>query len=80
MSGLSVALICFVVIVMPIWITAHYAGKKHQLSSLAEEDVKVLEELLVSLDRLEQRLTNLEKLVDPAVTSSSREQFERGAA
>lgn len=87
MSGFSIALILFVVFVMPVWIMAHYSSKKQKLKQVSEEDIDVLEDLLATLDRLEGRLNTLEKLVFPTDISSSKgkadtdsDQSDRGAA
>lgn len=64
---LSVPLIVFLVIVAPIWIIAHYITRWRQTRMLTSEDEKLLQELWNSVDRMESRINNLERILDAEV-------------
>ena len=69
MSGLMPVLICFVVIVMPLWLSLHYSKEKQQIKKISSEDLDMLEELLAGLDKLEERMSTVERLVFPGEVS-----------
>lgn len=62
-----VPLILFVVIVAPIWITLHYITRWRQTRMLSSEDEKLLAELWASVDKMESRIDNLERILDAEV-------------
>ena len=65
MDGIFVApLIVFMVIVAPIWIVMHYrtAGKK--AVGLSTDDQNSLNELTDIAEKMEQRITTLEAILD----------------
>jgi phage shock protein B len=64
---LFVPLIVFLVIVAPIWIIAHYITRWRQTRMLTSEDEKLLQELWNSVDRMESRINNLERILDAEV-------------
>ena len=64
---LFVPLIVFLVIVAPIWIIAHYTTRWRQTRMLTSEDEKLLQELWNSVDRMESRINNLERILDAEV-------------
>jgi phage shock protein B len=64
---LFVPIIVFLVIVAPIWIIAHYITRWRQTRMLSSEDEKLLAELWNSVDRMESRINNLERILDAEV-------------
>ncbi len=61
---LSVALIIFLVIVLPTIIVLHFVTKWRQGRELSREDERLLEELWEFSQRIEQRLDTLERIID----------------
>ena len=61
---LFVPLIIFMVIVAPIWLILHYATRNSASRKLTGKDEAMLEELHESARRLEDRLHNLERILD----------------
>jgi len=64
---LFVPLILFVVFVAPIWIVLHYITRWRQTRMLSSEDEKLLAELWSSVDKMESRINNLERILDAEV-------------
>lgn len=62
--GLFVLGIVFLVIVMPVWLVAHYATRWRAARRLSGEDEKALGELWQSARRMETRIEALEKILD----------------
>ncbi len=56
--------ILLVVIVLPLFIIFHYITKWKSLKSLTGEDEKILAELWDSAERIEGRITNIERILD----------------
>jgi phage shock protein B len=65
---LFVPVILFLVIVAPIWIIAHYITRWRQTKMLSAEDEKLLAELWGSVEKMESRINNLERILDAEVT------------
>lgn len=65
--ALVVPVIVFLVIVAPIWIIVHYVTRWRQTRMLSSEDEKLLAELWSSVDRMESRINNLERILDAEV-------------
>jgi phage shock protein B len=63
-SMLEVPLILFVVVVAPIWIIAHYTTRWRMAKSLTPEDEKQFAELWQMAERMEERMGNLERILD----------------
>ena len=61
---LEVPLILFVVVVAPIWIIAHYTTRWRMAKSLTPEDEKQFAELWQIAERMEERMGNLERILD----------------
>lgn len=59
-----VPMILFMVIVAPIWITLHYRSLNRSSRSLNDDERETLEQMLVTVDHLSQRITTLESLLD----------------
>ena len=64
----------FVVFVAPIWIVLHYITRWRQTRMLSSEDEKLLAELWSSVDKMESRINNLERILD-AVVADWRKQI-----
>jgi len=56
--------ILFMVVVAPIWITMHYRSVNRSSRSLSDEDRESIEHMLVTVDTLADRITNLESILD----------------
>jgi len=65
-DGISVVLICFTVIVLPLWLFLHYGSRWRQAKVLTTDSEKTLAELADSADRMQARIENLERLLDVA--------------
>jgi phage shock protein B len=61
---LEVPLILFVVVVAPIWIIAHYTTRWRMAKSLTPEDEKQFAELWQIAERMEERMGNVERILD----------------
>ena len=60
-------LIIFLVVVAPLWIIFHYAMRWRSTRTLSVEDEKILAELWESVPKMEQRIKNLERILDAEV-------------
>lgn len=61
---LFVPLIVFTVIVAPIWLILHYATRNSASKRLTSKDEAMMEELHASTRRMEERIHNLERILD----------------
>lgn len=59
-----VPMIVFLTIVVPIWITLHYRSLNNSSRALSDEDRESLEEMLETVDRMTDRIVNLEAILD----------------
>lgn len=59
--------ILIVVIVIPLWLIFHYTTKWKQMKGFTPEDEASLTDLRNSADRLEDRLRNMERILDDEV-------------
>jgi phage shock protein B len=66
MADLWVVVLCFVVIVMPVWLALHYGSRYRQAKMLTGESERTLAELAELADRMQARIENLERLLDVA--------------
>ncbi len=57
-------LILLLVVVLPIWIIAHYTTKNRALKTLTPEEETLLAELWESAQKMEERIEVLEKILD----------------
>jgi phage shock protein B len=57
-------MILLLVVVAPIWITLHYRSLKNSSRVLSDDDREALDEMLESVDRMTDRITNLEAILD----------------
>lgn len=56
--------VLFVTIVLPLWIIFHYLTKWKMSKGLSPEDEKMLSEVWESTNRMEERITTLERILD----------------
>ncbi|MEM1113896.1 MAG: envelope stress response membrane protein PspB [Pseudomonadota bacterium] len=56
--------VLFLVIVAPLWIFMHYQSVKRSSRSLSTEDRESIEHMLVTVDRLTDRIGTLESILD----------------
>ena len=61
---LFVPMVLFMVIVAPTWIVMHYRSVNRSSSQLSEEDQQALEDLLVAVDQMAERIDSLESILD----------------
>ena len=56
--------ILFITVCLPLWIIFHYVTKWKMSKGLSPEDEKMLSEVWESTNRMEQRITTLERILD----------------
>ena len=61
---LFVPMVLFMVIVAPIWIVMHYRSVNRSSSQLSEDERQALEEMLVAVDQMADRIESLESILD----------------
>ncbi|MEO8779897.1 MAG: envelope stress response membrane protein PspB [Rhodanobacter sp.] len=54
----------FCVFVAPLWLIMHYSTKRRQAQSLTREDEKMLSDLWQLANKMENRVTSLETILD----------------
>ena len=54
----------FITICLPLWIIFHYLTKWKMSKGLSPEDEKMLSEVWESTNRMEERITTLERILD----------------
>ena len=64
MKFLFVPTILFLVIVAPLWLTRHYRSVNRSSRSLSQEDRESIEHMLVTVDKLTERIGALESILD----------------
>jgi len=57
-------LILLILVVLPVWIIAHYATRWRTSKTLSGGEEKMLTELWESASRMESRINNLESILD----------------
>lgn len=67
MAMLELPLILFLVIVAPIWIIAHYTTRWRMAKTLTPEDEKQFAGLWQTAERMEERIGNVERILDADV-------------
>ena len=72
MAMLEVPLILFAVIVAPIWIIAHYTTRWRMAKSLTPEDEKQFAELWQIAERMEDRMGNIERILDAEASAGEK--------
>lgn len=61
---MGIVLIIFMAVVAPLWVLSYYRHKNKQLKGLSQDDQKDLEKMLVTVDRLIDRIDALEDILD----------------
>ena len=61
---LFVPMLLFMVIVAPTWIVMHYRRVSRSSGQLSEGDRQALEEMLVAVDQMADRIESLESILD----------------
>lgn len=56
--------ILFLVFVAPIWLVLHYRSKRRQGAELSESERRELEELAQAAERMTERISTLERILD----------------
>ena len=56
--------ILFMTVVAPIWITMHYRSVNRSSRSLSDEDRHSIEQMLVTVDKLTDRIRALESILE----------------
>jgi phage shock protein B len=56
--------ILFLVVVAPMWITMHYRSVNRSSRSLNREDRESIEHMLVTVDKLTERISTLESILN----------------
>lgn len=64
---MEVVPILLCVIVVPLWIIFHYTTKWKQMKGISPEDEANLGDLRSAADRMEDRLRNMERILDDEV-------------
>jgi len=59
-----VPMILLITVVVPIWITLHYRSLNNSSRALSDDDRHSLDEMLEAVDRMTDRITNLEAILD----------------
>jgi phage shock protein B len=70
---LEVPLILFVVVVAPIWIIAHYTTRWRMAKALTPEDEKQFAELWQIAERMEERMGNIERILDAEAPAGEKQ-------
>lgn len=68
LAFIETPLILFLVIVAPVWIIGHYVTRWRSTRMLSAEDEKLLAELWRIAERVDDRLDNIEKILDAEST------------
>ena len=64
---LETPLIVFLVVVAPIWIVAHYVTRWRMSKTLSPEDEKQFVTLWKTVERMEERMGNIERILDSEI-------------
>jgi len=64
LNFLSVPTILFLTIVAPLWIIMHYRSVNRAQSGLNESDRQTIDDMLVTVDKLVERIDALEAILD----------------
>jgi phage shock protein B len=72
MAMLELPLILFVVVVAPIWIIAHYITRWRMAKTLSPEDERQLAELWQIAERMEERIGNIERILEADAPAEER--------
>ncbi len=64
MEDLTGMFAIFCIFVAPLWLIMHYSTKRRQAQSLTREDEKMLSDLWQLANKMENRVTSLETILD----------------
>ena len=64
LETLFVPMVLFMVIVAPTWIVMHYRSVNRSSSQLSEDDRQALEEMLLAVDQMADRIESLESILE----------------
>jgi phage shock protein B len=75
---LFVPMVLFLVIVAPIWIVMHYRSVNRSSRSLSEDDRESIDTMLVTVDKLNERIASLEAILDADHPNWRQQENTRG--
>jgi phage shock protein B len=64
MEWTFIPIVLFLVIVAPIWLILHYATRNSASKQLTSKDEALLEDLHANARKMEERIHNLERILD----------------
>ena len=70
--------VLFLVIVAPIWIVMHYRSVNRSSRSLSEDDRESIDTMLVTVDKLNDRIASLEAILDADHPNWRQQENTRG--
>lgn len=70
--------VVFLAVVAPVWIIMHYRSQRQSSRSLTQGDLQMLEQLLVDVDKMAQRIGALEAILDEDDEDWRRHTSNRG--
>jgi phage shock protein B len=73
-----VPMVLFLVIVAPIWIVMHYRSVNRSSRSLSEDDRESIDTMLVTVDKLNERIASLEEILDADHPNWRQQENTRG--
>ena len=73
-----VPMVLFLVIVAPIWIVMHYRSINRSSRSLSEDDRESIDTMLVTVDKLNERIASLEAILDADHPNWRQQESTRG--
>jgi phage shock protein B len=71
-------MVLFLVIVAPIWIVMHYRSVNRSSRSLSEDDRESIDTMLVTVDKLNERIASLEEILDADHPNWRQQENTRG--
>ncbi|MGA1002282.1 MAG: envelope stress response membrane protein PspB [Litorivicinaceae bacterium] len=73
-----VPMVLFMVIVAPIWIVMHYRSVSRSSRSLSDDDRESIDTMLVTVDKLNERIVSLEAILDADHPNWRQQEKTRG--
>jgi len=73
-----VPMVLFMVIVAPIWIVMHYRSVSRSSRSLSDDDRESIDTMLVTVDKLSERIVSLEAILDADHPNWRQQENTRG--
>jgi len=71
-DNLTALLVCFLVVCVPVWLGLHYTSKMRATRYLNAKDAEAFDNLSQTAARMEQRMNNLERILDAEVPNWRR--------